>query len=35
MGMILVDLAQYARFNEKNEKLYLPDNKDMYIEIIV
>lgn len=35
MGIILVDLAQYARTNEKSEKLYLPDSKDMYVEIIV
>jgi len=35
MGFVLVDLAKYARDKESTEKLYLNENKEMYIEITV
>jgi hypothetical protein len=31
----MVDLAKYAKDRDSSEKLYIDDNKDMYIEIAV
>lgn len=35
MGYVIFDLAKYAKDSEIIEKLYLKDQKDMYIEIAV
>ena len=35
MGQVMVDLAKYAKDRDSSEKLYIDDNKDMYIEIAV
>ena len=33
MGFVMVDLAKYAKDRETTEKLYLSEDREMYIEI--